>query len=423
MTRIHRGAVALALAAGLAVVSAHGGTPPPQDQPPVFRSGTELVEVYAIVQDGDGKFVSGLTADDFELLEDDQPNSIQLFYLVSGPASRLPRARVADGVPRSADQSAPRIFTLIFDQEHLSFIGFSRLREAAIGFLQEHFRPGDIGGVVINGVMAHGRLTTDRDELIGVLREAKPALDAQSRYEVFREWPRLDSEFEALRIEAGDARVLQEAVTRNCEERPADCNQPGGLEQVENDLQWNARRYLDEERTAANRFIQTLGNVTQGLGRMEGRKTVMLISEGFMVEDSRGILSQIAAKAARFGVTIYSIDAKGLERVGTGASDASQPGRRIQPSPFDTIEDGLFILASNTGGFVVHHTNQFDNGFTRIVDDTSTYYVLGYTPANTVMDGAFRKIEVKVKWKGMHVRARKGYLATPLPPRARRYSK
>jgi len=410
------------VATGLVVVSARTRTLP-QEQPPVFRSGTELVEVYAIVQDGDGKFVSGLTADDFELLEDDQPNPIQLFYMVSGPASRLPRARVADGVPRSPDQSAPRTFTLLFDDEHLSFVSFTRLREAAVGFLQEHFRPGDIGGIVINGAMAHGRLTTDRDELIGILRDAKPALDAQSRYEVFREWPRLDSEFEALRIEAGDARMLQEAVMRNCEERPEDCNRIGAMEQIENDLQWNARRYLDEERAAATRFIQTLGNLTRGLGRMEGRKTLMLISEGFMVEDMRGVLAQIAARAARFGVTIYSIDAKGLERVGTGASDASQPGRRIQPSPFDTIEDGLFILASDTGGFVVHHTNQFDNGFTRIADDTSTYYVLGYTPSNTVMDGAFRKIEVKVKWKGMQVRARKGYLATPLPPRARRYSK
>ena len=347
MTRIARGLLALALAAGatLSAGARVGGAVDANQTPqaPVFRSGTELVEVYAIVQDSDGKFVSGLTADDFALLEDEQSHDIQLFYLVNGPVRRLPR-------------------------------------------------------------------------------EAMPTLDAQSRLDVFREWPRLESEFEALRIESGDARHLQEAIQRNCDERPEECARVGVIEQIENELQWNARRYLDEARIAAHRVVQTLAVVTQGLGRMEGRKTVMLVTEGFFVEDSRGALAQIAARAARFGISIYSIDARGVARTSTGASDASQAGPRIAPGVFDTIEDGPFILAADTGGFVIHNTNEFEKAFERVADDTSTYYVLGYTPTNASLDGTFRKIDVTVKWKGMTVRARKGYLATPLPPRARRYS-
>jgi len=393
-------------------------------QAPVFRSGTELVEVYAIVQDGEGRFVPGLTADDFDLLEDQQPHDIQLFYLVNGPARRLPRAAaaVAEGMPRLDDQSAPRLFTIVFDGDHLSFTGFARVKAAATTFLEESFRPGDIGGIVVHGSMINGRLTTDRRELLAALDTAMPTLDAQTRFEVFREWPRLDSEFEALRIEAGDARHLQEATQRNCDERTEDCERPGVREQIENELQWNARRYLDEARIAANRVVQTLAVVTQGLGRMEGRKTVVLLTEGFFVEDSRSVLTQIAGRAARHGITIYSIDARGMARASTGASDASLAGPRVQPGVFDTIEDGPFMLAADTGGFVVHNTNEFQKAFDRIANDTSTYYVLGYTPTNPTLDGAFRKIDVKLKWKGMTVRARKGYLATPLPPRARRYS-
>jgi len=428
MTRTARGLLALALAVGAALTAGVNAQQPAAQeagqQAPVFRSGTELVEVYAIVKDGDGRFVPGLTADDFELLEDEQPHDIQLFYLVNGPARRLPRAAVtvAEGMPRLDDQSAPRLFAIVFDGDHLSFSGFARVKEAATTFLEESFRPGDIGGVVVNGAMINGRLTTDRRELLTALETVKPTLDAQTRFEVFREWPRLESEFEALRIEAGDARHLQEAIQRNCDERPEECARMGVLEQIENELQWNARRYLDEARIAANRLVQTLAIVTQGLGRMEGRKTVMLLTEGFFVEDSRGALTQIAGRAARYGITIYSIDARGMSRASTGASDASQAGPRIRPGVFDTSEDGPFMLAADTGGFVVQNTNEFEKAFARIADDTSTYYVLGYTPTNPTLDGSFRKIDVKLKWKGMTVRARKGYLATPLPPRARRYS-
>jgi len=423
MTRTARGLLVVALAAG-ATLAADAQVPQEAPQAPVFRSGTELVEVYAIVQDGDGKFVPGLTADDFELLEDEQPHDIQLFYLVNGPARRLPRAAVAvaDGLPRLDDQSAPRLFTIVFDGDHLSFSGFARVKEAARSFLEASFRPGDIGGIVVKGAMINGRLTTDRRELLEALESAKPVLDVKSRFEVFEQWPRLESEFEALRIEAGDARHLQDAVQRNCDERPDYCTEMGVREQIENELQWNARRYLDEARIAANRTVQTLAVVTQGLGRMEGRKTLMLLTEGFFVEDSRGALTQIAGRAARYGITIYSIDARGMDRASTGGSDASQVGPRIQPSVFETSEDGMFMLAADTGGFVVRNTNQFEQAFNRIADDTSTYYVLGYTPTNPSLDGSFRKIDVKLKWKGMKVRARKGYLATPLPPRARRYS-
>jgi len=97
-------------------------------------------------------------------------------------------------------------------------------------------------------------------------------------------------------------------------------------------------------------------------------------------------------------------------------SEASEPGVRLAPSAFDTQEDGPHILAVETGGFVVRNTNDFQGALARIAEDTSTYYVLGYSPEQTVLDGRFRKIDVRVKWRGMQVRARKGYLATPLPP-------
>jgi tetratricopeptide (TPR) repeat protein len=145
----------------------------------------------------------------------------------------------------------------------------------------------------------------------------------------------------------------------------------------------------------------------------------VIFSEGFLVDETRGVLAQVAARAARYGVTIYALDARGLARASTRTADASDVSPRLRSWGFDSLEDGPNILASETGGFVVRNRNDFTDALGEIAEDTSTYYVLGYSPANPTLDGKFRKIEVRVKWKGMNVRARKGYLATPLPPPAR----
>jgi len=58
------------------------------------------------------------------------------------------------------------------------------------------------------------------------------------------------------------------------------------------------------------------------------------------------------------------------------------------------------------------NTNDFKTAFQRIVDDNSSYYVLGYYPTNDKRDGRFRKIEVKVPGHPQaQIRARKGYIS------------
>jgi hypothetical protein len=65
----------------------------------------------------------------------------------------------------------------------------------------------------------------------------------------------------------------------------------------------------------------------------------------------------------------------------------------------------------NTDGLAVVNTNNLDKGFERIVDDMTSYYLLGYYSTNTKMDGKVRRIDVKVKRPGVDVRARRSYRA------------
>ena len=162
--------------------------------------------------------------------------------------------------------------------------------------------------------------------------------------------------------------------------------------------------------------MQNLESVARGLAKIPGRKTVVFMSEGFFVAGRRAArIETVAAQAARSGITIYSIDGRGLIN-GLGANTDVCRSCAARAAAFDTGEDGPNILTADTGGFMVRNIDDMSRAFGRIVRDTSTYYVIGYQPDNTTMDGKVRKIEVKSSLPGVKVRARKSYAAVALPP-------
>jgi hypothetical protein len=74
-------------------------------------------------------------------------------------------------------------------------------------------------------------------------------------------------------------------------------------------------------------------------------------------------------------------------------------------------QESLRELADQTGGFAVLNQNDFTPGLTRIVEENSHYYLLGYYPTNSKRDGKYRKIGVRVKRDDVEVTARRGYHA------------
>lgn len=387
-----------------------------QAQPPSFRAGTVVIEVDAIVTDGSGRFVPSLTAADFELLEDGKPQRIESIYAVTGttvtPAAAPPGAGTipAATAPRTAP---PRVFVLVFDQEHVQEGAFRRLRDAAIAFLTNDFKPGDVGGLVIGNTMAGNQLTSDREKLLTALRSAKPDFSKTSRRLEMMEWPRFNSEAEAVRIaSANDRDVLAQVARRACNDDPGACKNYDPEPQIRS----KAQTILSELRPAAARTLRSLQALASGLARLPGRKTMILMSDGFFLEESSSELRQIVGMAARSNVRIYSLDARGLD-----TRQVNDPRQRsamdaaggLPLDAYNTLEDGPNMLAVDTGGYPIRHTNKFTEALGEIARDTSSYYVIGYSPSNADMDGSFRKITVRVTRPGLKVRARRGYLATP----------
>jgi VWFA-related protein len=412
--------IALGSAASLFVLTTapaargHGPAWQGQAQAPTFRVTTALVEVDVVVQDRNGAFVPALTANDLELFEDGKPQQIQQFYMVSQAQRQvLPGAGGSAVLP---EDRARRIFVLLFDEGHLAHESMLRAKAGAERFIRAQIGPNDFGGIYANGGMYNGRLTSSRAELLAGLDTVKVGFEnRQSLLAPFREFPRIPGEIDAVRIAEGSLEVATRLGEKVCEDDPFSCQLNGGQEQVENLIQQKARLYVRQARILTSNTLRNLRYVVDRLARIPGRKTLVLLSEGFFVEDSRSDLQTIAAAAARASSTIYSIDGRGLIGAPGTTTDAlsADPGRS---TVFDTGDDGPNILTSGTGGLRVYNIDDIGRAFGIIANDTSNYYVIGYQPDNPKMDGSFRKIEVKPRVAGLKVRSRKGYTAVALPP-------
>ena len=246
------------------------------------------------------------------------------------------------------------------------------------------------------------------------MRAAAPAVENRhTLLAAFREFPRVPSEHDALRITEGARELAQRLAADACRAEPVLCEIDGFSEGVQRRIEQKSRFYVRSARTLADRTAQTIAAISDGLAKFAGRKTLVLLSDGFFSEDARSSIERVAGRAARAGVTVYSIDGRGLTTA-SGTSDAVSTGR-ARSTLFDSGEEGPAILSGRTGGFVVRGIDDMARAFDMIARDTSTYYVIGYAPTDARTNGKFRKIDVKTSAAGATVRARKGYLATPLP--------
>lgn len=400
--------VALALAATLtAAVTAQQST---------FKSTTALVEVDVTVLDKKGQFVPGLLADDLEIFEDGKLQKIQQFYMVSHDP-RLQGSQPTIGLSRSdAEERARRFFVFILDEGHLSAESLMRAKKGAETFISKQMVPGDMAGVFVNGRMNKSRMTDDKVELLGSIRGATPAIDnRQALLQPFREFPRIPSENDALRVTEGARELTAELGRRACLDNAMQCEIAGGENAVENIIQQKSRLYVRSARVLTENAIDNIKYVSANLARLIGRKTIVLLTEGMFSEESRPQLQQLAAQAARGGTTIYAIDGRGLVNTMSANPDVVYASR-ARSEAGDTGDDGPNILASGTGGMMIHGIDDIGRAINMVANDTSNYYVLGYAPENATMDGKYRSISVKSKASGINIRARKGYLAVNLPP-------
>ena len=101
-------------------------------------------------------------------------------------------------------------------------------------------------------------------------------------------------------------------------------------------------------------------------------------------------MREVFASATRSNVSIYSIDPRGLTTLGDetiqvagGFPENPQLGLTLQSfnDSLRLAQDSLRSLSEETGGFAAVNRNDFSDAFSRVVKDSSSYYVLGYYPS------------------------------------------
>ena len=391
------------VAARPASVPAHSAAGAAQAAPQV-RSGVELVEVAVVVRDRDGRPVTDLTATDFQVLEDGTSQAISAFQRVSIPVSVAlagagTPAVVAHDVASNERTGDSRVFVLVLDAIHVASPRTRVVRAYARQFIERHVGPADLVAVVSPGGLTSATqdFTSDKARLLAAV-----------------------DQFAGNKLTSATVEIETERRT------------------LEVPLH-NGRDPSDGER--ANR-VRSLTNVLEALavhlGRVESRrKSLLLFSEGvdYDMMDIMGRLQRQSSDVMkamdraigalmRSNVSLYAIDPRALS---SAEGDlVENPVYRETPSVTQSSVEAEYSdsirrlrhMADSTGGFAAVDRNDIGPAFERIIEESSEYYVLGYTPLKRSKPGEFRAIDVRVSRPGLRVVARKGYVVPSAAPRA-----
>jgi VWFA-related protein len=392
---------------------------------PTFKREVEVVTVDVVVVNKAGNPITGLTREDFTILDEGVPQTIVNFDVVTVPDEPVPAAPRVPERPRVATNTAPRLpgrtFVVVFDNINMSPLNTQRAKGAVVAFLEKGLRDGDrvmiaatAGGAWWTATMPEGR-----EDVVTILKGLEGRRHVTSAYDRM-------ADFEAMRIyQYSDhtmARRVQNRFERyNVMPTVKDARQ---VEAEEIAIRGRVDPFVDNKaaetylaaRTRSRSTFGAIERVMRPLADTRDRKAVLLVSEGFVYDPTENGHRRIVEAARRANAALYFIDTRGLADL--PGFYGAQFGERIDEKDVlsaiaDTTQDaeGAATLARDTGGFVVAQTNDLEAGIVRIARESRTFYLLGYSPGNVPRDGRFRKIEVRVPRKDAVVRARRGYFA------------
>jgi VWFA-related protein len=424
--------------ASLAVISSRATAPQAGAQTPPFRSESELVTVDVVVVDKDGDPVRDLVAADFTIAEEGRLQTVQFFQpVVATGKPRQPGPTVERHYGYSTNvgaQARPeRSFVIFFDDVHLTHEQGERGKTAIKRFLEQETEAGDLVSLVAPGrdLRWHARLPNGRAELtkvLATLHGSVPPEVAQERisdYEAYRIHVMQDEQMaERVGRRFSNYHVFgREPVNTQRDEGPRPERKGGTAGLIEPLVQVRAAEAYTR---AAARNRATLGGLTsiiESMAPVRGRKSVILMSPGFILDQELVLFRRVEDAARRANIALYLVDARGLEVqsvFGSAQFGAPLDSRDVGAANADAAleAEGAVALAESSGGFAVQNNNDLTAGLRRIGRESRAYYLLGYMPADVRADGKFRRITVRVARPGVEVRARKGYFAGGVPVKA-----
>jgi VWFA-related protein len=401
------------LAAAQQAQSKPSPSPTPEQIEDVIKVYTELRQTDVMVFDSKGQFVDGLSRENFELKIDGKPAPITFFERVEAGTGNEEAQWLAARDQRTAKPTAPvsygRKVLFFVDDIHMSPTSIVQARNLITKYLdyeQTEYDEAQIASA--SGNIGFFQQLTDNKT---VLRHALQKLTPYHRTGKDFEIPPMSS-YHAFLIDRGDTEMLDYFADELLKQNRF-LTRPVALDLVR-------ARANNIMRQASHWVLKTLGaldNVIRDSTNVPGRKVLFFISDGFLINsnynDMSNAIRSLASDAARAGVVIYSIDARGLVPPAVDNNSSGDLSNRLARSSQGEVfafQDPLNALAEDSGGRPLFNNNDLYVAVDRGLKETSFYYLLGWTPERTDDGPAkFRKLEVSVIGQpDLKVRVRKG---------------
>ena len=409
---------------------AHASQNPPQQ--PTFRASVDLVAVEVQVVDSDGRPVTTLDRDKFEVTIDGRQRKVVSSDLIQAAGAPLGSTRPAPTGPVATNNwptAAPsdHSYIVAFDASSFEAGEAVPVLAAARNFV-DRLPEGDLVGVF---TLSHFGPRMDPTTNRPVIRRALETATGQ-RHATAGQFNLSTSEIIDIMANPGTLSQVSSAPVSSAATARATAVVPmttetdtlGRVQAREcrraNDL--GCREAIVSEAGALAQNLEervrlTLNGLTElldALRRYPGRKTVVVLSTGMAISDRPGgridigtEASLLGEQAARANATIYAL------HIDNGVSQSfSAESRRARDSASlsreRTLESKLLDeFASTTGGALLSvSVGSGEVALDRVLRETSAYYLLGVEPAGIDRDGKAHRLRVKVNQRGATIRSR-----------------
>ncbi len=397
-------------------------TPPPQDLVKLTAR-SDLVLVPVIVTDKSGTHVPGLSKDSFRIEENGKLRTVSVFEELHTEPPAIPANAQNPGTYSNfllGDEHPWRITIVVLDMVNTPSMRQLEAKKQLIAYLTRSTlreEPTAVFGLNSRGLQQLHPFTTDTKVLIDALQKLKLSLSTEER--------------------------TQPPATLT--DDPTEDQLSSEEEQIMSDFMQDLDTTItaNYQRTAIRETLGALTQLSSAFQSIPGRKTLIWASAGFpfTIDDPQSFARQgddlrpeyeqawrslDSANIAVYPVDLGSVDFTPNALPSANATTSTRQINNIRGNnglksalnlPYDQgVQQRLTLhaFADSTGGRACITIAEIDKCFATAVDDSRSYYLLGYYLGADTQPG-WRKLKVKVSGDSLHIRYRTGfYVASKL---------
>jgi len=413
-------AVVLAFAGSLVRAQQGGTTQPaagsqqPADQTELtFRAGINFVTVDAYVSDSKGQPITDLKQSDFEILEDNKPQKIEQFRFIKVDGNPKPgepppqQIKNRDDEEREAARDDTRVFVIFLDDYHTRLGSSLAVRQPLSEWAQNNLRPLDMVAIMYPLTpVTDIDFTRDHARIIGAIQKFEGRKYKYEPRNLFEEqYQRAPTEI----VEQIRNQVVMTALRGLSVRLGSMRDGRKSIIYVSEGLQ----AMLPPQLRSADASQPKVGN-PQAFNPFAGENDPReQTAQAFSTADLYSQLRDVFIAANRNNTAIYTLDPRGLA---TNEFDIDENvGPEQDRNMLQASTDTLRSIADQTDGRAIVGRNDLAKGLAQAMQDSTAYYLIGYTSAQAPVDGKFHQIKVQLsaaaRKRGLQVRARRGYWA------------